>query len=97
MKRDGLLDEEDGFGSGEAPGGSSPALGPVVREHLGRKLRATYNEIAENPQNLPDPAIPVEMEYQISRLERREVIHNQGVKAVEAALGDILNPRDDER
>ena len=68
------------------PGSGLPS---PVREHLGQQLRTTYHALADKPAFLGDPAVPLEFEQHLQRLEIRERVHEQGVKAVEAALGDL--------
>jgi hypothetical protein len=57
-----------------------------VREHLAKQLRATYQLVADKPAFLGDPAIPVEFDRQIQRLETREKAHEHGIEAVKTAL-----------
>src|SRR3712207_5479821 len=72
------------------------ALPRTLQEHLAQKLRSAYHELAEKPAFLGDPAIPVEFEYHLQRLEavervrHTEKVHNQAVEAVRAALEDII-------
>jgi hypothetical protein len=72
------------------------ALPPPVREHLARQLRAAYHEMAEKPAFLGDPAIPPVLEDHVRRLETRErTIHDRAVEAVEKALGEVLEEKED--
>jgi hypothetical protein len=62
-----------------------------VRDHLGRKLRATYLEIQEKPAYLGDPALPRHFDEPVYRLtmlcSERERASRSGLAAVAAALG----------
>ena len=62
------------------------ALSRPLQEHLARELRAEYQLVADKPAFLGDPALPVEFEIQLNRLDRRERVHERGVEAVKAAL-----------
>ncbi len=89
-------------GAGAAPEPASGLARPL-QEHLARELRSTYHATEEKPAFLGDPAIPVEFEYQLQRLEavekvrHTEKVHNQAVEAVKSALEEIVEgPLDDE-
>jgi hypothetical protein len=75
---------------------SSSSLPRTLQEHLAQKLRSAYHELAEKPAFLGDPAIPVEFEYHLARLEaveknrHIEKVRNQGIEAVKSALEDIV-------
>jgi hypothetical protein len=103
-----MADERD---RDEAPGspeqGAAPervsSLPRPLQEHLARELRSTYHATEEKPAFLGDPAIPVEFEYQLQRLEavekvrHTEKVHNQAVEAVKTALEEIVaGPLDDQ-
>jgi hypothetical protein len=98
-----MSDERD---KDEASGGAAPerasSLSRPLQEHLARELRSTYHATEEKPAFLGDPAIPVEFEYQLQRLEavekvrHTEKVHNQAVEAVKTALEEIVaGPLDD--
>ena len=72
--------------AGPAPDLSGTALPRPVQEHLAKELRAEYQLVADKPAFLGDPAIPVEFEHHLSRLDRREKAHERGIEAVKAAL-----------
>jgi len=91
----------------KAESGAAPeparALPRPLQEHLARELRSTYHATEEKPAFLGDPAIPVEFEYQLQRLDavekvrHTEKVHNQAVEAVKSALEEIVaGPLDDE-
>jgi hypothetical protein len=77
-------------------------LARPLQEHLAQKLRSAYHELADKPAFLGDPAVPVEFEYHLQRLEavekvrHEEKVHNQAVEAVKTALEDIAGPLDAE-
>ena len=100
-------DREKEGATGSAETGAAPepasALPRPLQEHLARELRSTYHATEEKPAFLGDPAIPVEFEYQLQRLEaiekvrHTEKVHNQAVEAVRSALEEIVpGPLDDE-
>lgn len=69
------------------------ALPRPVQEHLGLQLRTSYNEVMEEkPAYLGDPALPLEFELQLQRLDAnerrkfREQAHERGIEAVAQAL-----------
>ena len=70
---------------------SDAPLPRPVQEHLARQLRAEYHRTQDKPAFLGDPAVPVAFDEPLRRLEEteRERIHERGVEAVEAALGDL--------
>ena len=78
---------------GHDPGSALPR---PLQEHLAQQLRSTYQTVSEKPAFLGDPAIPVEFEHHLQRLEevetgrRREKVHTQAVEAVKSALEDIV-------
>jgi hypothetical protein len=96
-----MSDERD---KDEASGSAAPGAAPErasslprpLQEHLARELRSTYHATEEKPAFLGDPAIPVEFEYQLQRLEavekvrHTEKVHNQAVEAVKTALEEIV-------
>ncbi len=83
-------------GSPRAGHGPASGLPRTLQEHLAQKLRSAYHELAEKPAFLGDPAIPVEFEYHLARLEavekgrHIEKVRNQGLEAVKSALEDIV-------
>jgi hypothetical protein len=74
-----------------------PPLPHSVQEHLGKMLRADYYERAEKPRYLGDPALPLEFDPYLYRLEQKERalrimrVREQGTQAVADALSG-LNP-----
>jgi hypothetical protein len=66
------------------------ALPRPIQEHLARQLRAEYHRTEDKPAFLGDPAVPALFDEHLHRLEEkeREIIHERGVDAVEAALLD---------
>jgi hypothetical protein len=96
----------------EAPAAPVDAVGPdsdkpssslprPIQEHLGLQLRTSYNTVtAEKPAYLGDPAVPLEFELQLQRLEAserrkiREKAHDRGVEAVAQALNIDLGPEE---
>jgi hypothetical protein len=80
-----MSDKPANEGSGtEAP---KPGLDKPIQEHLGQRLRAAYNEVAEKPAYLGDPTLPPEIENQLHELETRIRVHEKGTEAVREALG----------
>jgi hypothetical protein len=73
--------------TGDDANSLQPALDKPIQEHLGQKLRAAYNEVAEKPAFLGDPALPPEIEDQLIELETRIRAHEKGTEAVREALG----------
>ena len=67
-----------------APGESR--LAAPIRDHLGQKLRAAYNEVAEKPAFLGDPTLPPVVEQQLVRLGDSVRASETGLHAVEEAL-----------
>ena len=71
------------------------SLSRPLQEHLAQKLRSAYHELAAKPAFLGDPAIPVEFDYHLQRLEavekarHSEKVRNQGIEAVKSALEGI--------
>ena len=90
--------DETPMGERPTDAGREPAssLPRTLQEHLAQKLRSAYHELAEKPAFLGDPAIPVEFEYHLARLEavekvrHTEKVRNQGLEAVKSALEDIV-------
>jgi len=74
---------------------NAPLLPHSVQEHLGRMLRADYYERAEKPRYLGDPALPLEFDPYLYRLEQKERairitrIREQGTQAVAEALSEL--------
>jgi len=91
---------EQSKGAGMAMPEPGSGLPRPLQEHLAQKLRSAYHELAEKPAFLGDPAVPVEFEYHLQRLEavekvrHEEKVHNQAVEAVKAALENIAGPID---
>lgn len=76
---------------GEATGG----IEAPIQEHLGRELRAAYGTVEAKPAFLGDPALPPEFDDPVRRLHQSHKAHDTGVAAVERALSDLIEPRDD--
>jgi hypothetical protein len=80
---------------GEIDETGSP-LPPQVQEHLAQQLRAAYQETAEKPAFLGDPALPPELEAKVAELAERErfamraQVHEIASEAVEAALEEVV-------
>ena len=74
-----------------------PPLPRPIQEHLGQQLRMRYRQAEDKPAYLGDPALPIEFELLLQRLEASErqryraMAHEQGVEAVERALRDLLD------
>ena len=70
-------------------------LPPSVREHLGQMLRSDYYERAEKPRYTGDPALPLEFDPYLYRLEQKERalrimrVREQGTQAVADALSGL--------
>ena len=73
-----------------------PPLPRPVQDHLGRELRACYYEREDRPKYLGDPALPLEFDPYLYRLEQKERasrimrIREQGTRAVADALSDLI-------
>ncbi len=73
-----------------------PPLPRSVQEHLGQTLRADYYERSDKPRYLGDPALPLEFDPYLYRLEQKERalrivrIRENGAKAVADALSDLI-------
>ncbi len=73
-----------------------PPLPHSVQEHLGQILRADYFERSEKPRYLGDPALPLEFDPYLYRLEQKERarsimrVREQGTRAVAEALSDFM-------
>jgi hypothetical protein len=73
-----------------------PPLPRSVQEHLGQTLRADYYLRADKPQYLGDPALPIEFDPYLNRLEQKERasrimrIREHGSTAVAMALSDLI-------
>ena len=86
------VEQRRSTGSGHEP---SSRLPRPLQEHLAQKLRSAYHELADKPAFLGDPAVPVEFEYHLQRLEaiekarHIEKVRNQGIEAVKTALEGI--------
>ena len=74
------------------PRSNVPPLPGNVQDHLGRLLRAEYYERGDKPRYLGDPALPVEFDPYLRRLELKEAplrtrwIRERGAKAIADAL-----------
>ncbi len=72
-----------------------PSLPANIQDHLGRLLRAEYYERGDKPRFLGDPALPLEFDPYLQRLDQKERvlrasrIGEQGRQAVAAALQGI--------
>jgi hypothetical protein len=75
---------------------SGSALPRPLQDHLAQQLRSAYHTLEDKPAFLGDPAIPVEFEHHLQRLEavervrRTEKVRTQGIAAVKSALEDIV-------
>lgn len=71
---------------------NTPSLPADVQDHLGQLLRAEYYERSDKPRFLGDPALPLEFDPYLQRLDQKERalraarIGEQGKQAVAAAL-----------
>jgi hypothetical protein len=71
---------------------NTPSLPASIQNHLGQMLRAEYYERGDKPRFLGDPAIPLEFDPYLQRLDQKErtlrasMVGEQGRKAVAAAL-----------
>jgi hypothetical protein len=69
-----------------------PPLPSTVMDHLGQKLRAVYYESSDRPKYVGDPALPLEFDPYLYRLEQKERamrierVGQQGLTAVASAL-----------
>ena len=96
MSNEEGADKAPGVSDMDTRGGHEQGLPRTLQEHLAQKLRSAYHELAEKPTFLGDPAVPVEFEYHLQRLEavekvrHTEKVHNQAVDAVKAALEEIV-------
>lgn len=90
----------------EVPGpvdGTEAGVTREVQEHLGQRLRSTYNEATGNPTYLGDSALPEPFDTHLRRIEavetrQREEVRRRGLEAVEKALADLgAEPVTDER
>jgi hypothetical protein len=74
---------------------NTPSLPANIQDHLGRLLRAEYYERGDKPRFLGDPALPLEFDPYLQRLDQRErnlrssMIGEKGRHAVAAALSGI--------
>ncbi|MBD2746362.1 hypothetical protein IC232_06560 [Microvirga sp. BT688] len=72
--------------------GNSPSLPANIQDHLGQLLRAEYYERGDKPRFLGDPALPLEFDPYLQRLDQKErdlrssMIAEKGRHAVAAAL-----------
>jgi hypothetical protein len=71
---------------------NTPSLPIDIQDHLGQMLRAEYYERGDKPRFLGDPALPLEFDPYLQRLDQREralrssMIGDKGRHAVAAAL-----------
>jgi hypothetical protein len=71
---------------------NTPSLPANIQDHLGQLLRAEYYERGDKPRFLGDPALPLEFDPYLQRLNQKEralrasMIGEQGRQAVAAAL-----------
>ena len=71
---------------------NTPSLPADIQDHLGRMLRAEYYERGDKPRFLGDPAVPLEFDPYLQRLDQKErdlrssMIAEKGRHAVAAAL-----------
>ncbi|WP_246718593.1 hypothetical protein [Microvirga terrestris] len=71
---------------------NTPSLPANIQDHLGRLLRAEYYERGDKPRFLGDPALPLEFDPYLQRLDQKErdlkssMIEEQGRHAVAVAL-----------
>jgi hypothetical protein len=71
---------------------NTPSLPANIQDHLGRLLRAEYYERDDKPRFLGDPALPLEFDPYLQRLDQKErdlrssMIAEKGQHAVAAAL-----------
>ncbi len=71
---------------------NTPSLPANIQDHLGRMLRAEYYERGDKPRFLGDPALPLEFDPYLQRLDQKErdrrssMIGQKGRHAVAAAL-----------
>ena len=71
---------------------NTPSLPADIQDHLGRMLRAEYYERSDKPRFLGDPALPLEFDPYLQRLDQKErdlrssMIGEKGRHAVAAAL-----------
>jgi hypothetical protein len=74
---------------------NQPPLPPAIMDHLGQKLRAAYYERSDKPKYLGDPALPLEFDPYLYRLEQKERamrierVGQQGLTAVADALSNL--------
>jgi hypothetical protein len=81
-----IMPDKSGNKAGRALEPPEPGLSKPIQEHLGQRLRAAYNEVADKPAYLGDPTLPREIEEQLIELETRIRVHDQGTEAVREAL-----------
>jgi hypothetical protein len=62
------------------------SLDKPIQERLGQELRSVYNQIADKPRFLGDPALPPELEHQLVRLETIVELSESAAEAVKQAL-----------
>jgi hypothetical protein len=74
-------------GTDNLDGAGAKPLPADIREHLGRRLRASLTVEADKPAYLGDPAVPPQFERFVRQLESGERSHREGVRAVSRALG----------
>jgi hypothetical protein len=82
-----MSDETSGDDDGAAHRGG---LTKPVQEHLGHELRSVYNQMADKPRYLGDPALPPELEHQLVRLETSLEVSENAMAAVKEALDQAV-------
>ncbi|MFC1459788.1 hypothetical protein ACETIH_24415 [Microvirga arabica] len=71
---------------------NTPSLPAGIQDHLGRLLRAEYYERGDKPRFLGDPALPLEFDHYLHRLDQKDrdlrssMVREKGRRAVAAAL-----------
>jgi hypothetical protein len=74
---------------------NTPSLPANIQDYLGQMLRAEYYERGDKPRFLGDPALPLEFDFYLQRLDQKErdlrssMIGEKGKHAVAAALLEI--------
>lgn len=84
------MSDNESKGAGSDPNPIPGRLAKPVQDHLGRELRAVYNQLADKPAYLGDPALPPELEHQLVRLDAVVEVHEMAVEAVKNALEEAL-------
>jgi hypothetical protein len=83
----------------QAPG-SAPETGavlpPPVQEHLGKELRAAYQQATEKPAFLGDTSLPTAIEEKVEQLAERDALtraraRRVATEAVRTALDEVVS------